>query len=139
MKRRVTGIGGVFFKSPNPKQLKEWYSNHLGIDSDQYGGKFMWRAAEGSDELRTTVWSPMESETDYYQPSQREFMINYRVENLDELLKVLKSEGVQQIGEMQSFEYGKFAWIMDPDGTKIELWEPKAENLFHEPPMTKSA
>jgi predicted enzyme related to lactoylglutathione lyase len=139
MKKRVTGIGGVFFKSKNPKLTKEWYSKHLGIESDKYGSKFLWNSTNTeAEQMGTTVWSPMESDTKYYAPSEREFMINYRVENLVALLAELKTEGVEQIGEMESFEYGKFAWIMDPDGTKIELWEPANESLFHEPPFVKS-
>jgi len=135
----VTGIGGVFFKSKNPKLTKEWYSKHLGIESDKYGSKFLWNSTNTeAEQMGTTVWSPMESDTKYYAPSEREFMINYRVENLVALLAELKTEGVEQIGEMESFEYGKFAWIMDPDGTKIELWEPANESLFHEPPFVKS-
>lgn len=139
MKKRATGIGGVFFKSKNPKLTKEWYSKHLGIESDKYGSKFLWNSTNTeAEQMGTTVWSPMESDTKYYAPSEREFMINYRVENLVALLAELKTEGVEQIGEMESFEYGKFAWIMDPDGTKIELWEPANESLFHEPPFVKS-
>lgn len=139
MKKRVTGIGGVFFKSKNPKLTKEWYSKHLGIESDKYGSKFLWNSTNtDAKQMGTTVWSPMENDTKYYAPSEREFMINYRVENLVALLAELKTEGVSQIGEMESFEYGKFAWIMDPDGTKIELWEPANEALFHEPPFIKS-
>lgn len=122
----------------NPSELKNWYSKHLGINSDQYGSKFVWRAAQGKEDLLTTVWSPMPADTTYYKPSERSFMINYRVEDLVELLKVLKKEGVEQVGEMETFEYGKFAWILDPDGTKIELWEPNDEFLFHEEPMIKA-
>lgn len=138
MKKRVVGIGGIFFKSKNPSELKTWYSKHLGIETDKYGGKFVWRPAEGEDDLRTTVWSPMPEDTTYYAPSGSSYMINYRVENLIELLRILKQEGVEQVGEMETYEYGKFAWILDPDGTKIELWEPKDEFLFHEDPMNKA-
>ncbi|GAB5540220.1 MAG: VOC family protein [Salibacteraceae bacterium] len=138
MKKRVIGIGGIFFKSQNPAKLKEWYSKHLGIDSDQYGSKFVWRAAEGAEMLKTTVWSPMPEDTDYYDPGDQRHMINYRVSNLVELLQVLKSEGVEQVGKMEEYEYGKFAWVLDPDGVKVELWEPSEESLFHEPPMIKS-
>ncbi|MDC1221517.1 VOC family protein [Salibacteraceae bacterium] len=139
MKNRVTGIGGIFFKSKDPKKVKDWYSKHLGIESDQYGSKFLWKSTDEKKEtLGTTVWSPMGMDTDYYSPSDREFMINYRVENLEELLEVLESEGVAQVGKMETYDYGKFAWIMDPDGTKIELWEPKNESMFHDPPYVKS-
>lgn len=124
MKKRVTGIGGVFFKTQNQEKLKDWYRDHLGIDSDKYGFTFKWRDYEDKEAPGTTVWSPFPADTDYYSPSDKDYMINYRVENLVELLQVLKSEGVQIVGEMEEYEYGKFAWVMDPEGRKIELWEP---------------
>lgn len=139
MKKRVIGLGGIFFKSKDPKKTKEWYANHLGIESDQYGSKFLWKSTDEENEvLGTTVWSPMDNETDYYKPSESEFMINYRVEDLESLMTTLKSEGVEQIGEIETYEYGKFGWIMDPDGKKIELWEPINESMFHSPPYVKS-
>jgi len=138
MEKRVTGLGGVFFKAKDPEKIKQWYARHLGIESDQYGGKFVWRAAEDGENLRLTAWSPFPETTDYYQPGSKEYMFNYRVENLKALLEVLRSEGVQIIGEMQVFEYGKFAWIMDPEGAKIELWEPVDGPLIS-PPMNKSS
>ncbi|MHA6278821.1 VOC family protein [Salinimicrobium sp. CAU 1759] len=122
MKKRVTGIGGIFFKTKDPKTTKDWYNKHLGLNTDQWGSTFWWKDKEGSD--CSTQWSPMKNDTDYYEPSKKQFMINYRVENLEELLEELKKEGVEIVGEMQTFEYGKFGWIMDPDGNKIELWEP---------------
>ena len=122
MKSRVTGIGGVFFKSKDPKATKEWYKNHLGLNTDQYGCTFWWKDQEGND--CSTQWSPFKSDTDYFAPSKKSFMINYRVENLKELLEVLQKEGVQVIGEMEEYDYGKFGWILDPEGNKIELWEP---------------
>lgn len=122
MKKRVTGIGGIFFKSTDPDASKEWYRKHLGFDTDQWGCTFWWKDKNGQD--CSTQWSPFPKDTDYYAPSPKDFMFNYRVENLEELLKVLKAEGVTIIGEMQTYEYGKFGWIMDNDGNKIELWEP---------------
>ncbi len=122
--KRVTGIGGVFFKCDDPSKMKEWYQNHLGIKSDQYGGKFVWRDHQDKEKECITAWSPFPKDTEYYAPSKKDFMFNYRVENLEELLKVLKEEGVQIVGEMETYEYGKFGWIMDPEGNKIELWEP---------------
>ncbi len=122
MKKRVTGIGGIFFKTKDPKTTKDWYNKHLGLNTDQWGSTFWWKDKEGND--CSTQWSPMNEDTDYYEPSKKQFMINYRVENLEELLEELKKEGVEIVGEMQTFEYGKFGWIMDPDGNKIELWEP---------------
>lgn len=125
MKKRVTGIGGIFFKSKDPKASREWYHKHLGIQcSDEYGGMFEWRKTSNPEETGFTVWSPFEEKTEYFQPSKKDFMFNYRVENLEELLKVLKEEGVEIVGEMQEFEYGKFGWILDPEGNKVELWEP---------------
>ena len=124
MKKRVTGLGGIFFKSKDNEKLKKWYAKHLGIPAGQYGHNFEWRDNDDPKKKGLTVWNPFEGETKYFQPSERDFMINYRVENLVELLDVLKEEGVKIAGEMQEFEYGKFAWIMDCDGNKIELWEP---------------
>ncbi|MCP5052903.1 MAG: VOC family protein [bacterium] len=124
MMKRVTGIGGVFFKSKDPEKIKEWYKTHLGIKSDQYGGMFQWRKYSDPEQTGCTVWSPFKDDTTYFEPSGKPFMVNYRVKDLEKLLEVLKEEGVQIAGEMESYEYGKFAWIVDPDGTKIELWEP---------------
>src|SRR5688572_8128204 len=125
--KRVTGIGGVFFKTEDPKKIKEWYGKHLGLPVDDYGASFRWIDVDNKEAV--TAWNPFKTDTEYFQPSQKQFMFNYRVENLVELLKVLKEEGVQIVGEMQEFSYGKFGWIMDPDGNKIELWEPKDEGL----------
>jgi len=121
--KRVTSLGGIFFKCKDPKQIREWYRDHLGFKTDDYGANFEWRHADDPNKKGTTVWSPFKESTDYFKPSEKEFMINFRVENLEELLKILKEEGVEQIGEMQVYEYGKFAHIMDPEGNKIELWE----------------
>ncbi len=122
--KRVTGIGGIFFKSKDPKQTYEWYSKHLGIECNEYGASFEWREKEDKEQIGTTAWSIFNNNTDYFNPSEKEFMFNYRVDNLVELLKVLKEEGVTIVGEIQEFSYGKFGWILDPDGNKIELWEP---------------
>jgi predicted enzyme related to lactoylglutathione lyase len=127
MKKRVTAIGGIFFKSDNPEESKDWYRKHLGIESDKYGGAFEWRHSQDPDKKGYTAWSVFDSQTEYTKPSTKEFMINYRVENLEELLKTLEKEGVEIVGKMESFEYGKFGWIMDPNGIKIELWEPNDE------------
>lgn len=125
--KRVTGIGGLFFKSENPEQTKAWYQKHLGIKSGQYGGTFEWRHAEDERKKGYTAWGPFNKDTDYFAPSDKEFMFNYRVADLEKLLEVLKEEGVEIVGEMEVYDYGKFGWIMDPDGQKIELWEPVDE------------
>ncbi|MGB1312402.1 MAG: VOC family protein [Bizionia paragorgiae] len=122
MKKRVTGIGGIFFKTEDPKASKDWYKKHLGFDTDDYGSTFWWKDKAGND--CSTQWSPFKKDSEYFEPSKKDFMFNYRVENLKELLDTLKDEGVTIIGEMQEFEYGKFGWILDNDGNKIELWEP---------------
>lgn len=124
MKKRVTGIGGVFLKAKDPEKTKEWYRKHLGIQSGKYGGTFEWRHAGDATKKGFTAWSIFNSDTDYTKPSTKDAMINYRVENLEELLAALKKEGVEIVGEMESYEYGKFGWVMDPNGYKIELWEP---------------
>lgn len=120
--RRVTGIGGFFFKAENPTELKNWYKKHLGLHTDDYGCTFWWKNKEGED--CSTQWSPFKSDTSYFEPSQKQFMQNFRVENLERLLESLKEEGVEVLGEMQVFDYGKFASILDLEGNKIELWDP---------------
>lgn len=122
MKKRVTGLGGFFFKTENPGAIKEWYGKHLGLPVDDYGCTFWWKDKEGND--CSTQWSPFSKDTSYFQPSEKPFMMNFRVENLVELLETLKSEGVTVVGEIEEYEYGKFGWILDPEGNKIELWEP---------------
>lgn len=120
--KRVTGLGGFFFKSENPNQIKDWYKNHFEIPVDNYGWAFWWKDKEGND--CSTQWSPFEANTTYFQPSEKQFMMNFRVDNLEALLAVLKEEGVTIVGEMESYDYGKFGWILDPEGNKVELWEP---------------
>lgn len=122
MKKRVTGIGGLFFKTKNPKASKAWYKKHLGFNTDDYGSTFWWKDKEGKD--ASTQWSPFKDNTKYFEPSKKDFMFNYRVENLKELLTTLKEEGVTIVGKMEEYDYGKFGWILDNDGNKIELWEP---------------
>lgn len=121
--KRVTGIGGIFFKCNDPEKLRAWYHKHLGLNTDKYGTSFEWRRTDSPEQKGFTVWSTFPADTKYFQPSTREFMINFRVENLDRLLEELKSEGITIVGEIEKHDYGKFAHIMDPEGTKIELWE----------------
>ena len=120
--KRVTGIGGLFFKTKNPTELKEWYKNHLGFNTDDWGCTFWWK--DEQNKKASTQWSPFKNDTTYFSPSTKEYMFNYRVENLIELLNKLKTEGITIIGEVEEYDYGKFGWILDPDGNKIELWEP---------------
>jgi len=122
MKKRVTGIGGLFFKTTDPEATREWYKTHLGMDTNQWGCTLWWKDMDGKE--CSTQWSPFPKDTKYFSPSDKSYMFNYRVENLEELLQVLKEEGVTIIGEMETYEYGKFGWILDNDGNKIELWEP---------------
>ena len=125
--KRVTGIGGVFFKSKDPKALGAWYREHLGIDVQDWGGAaFAWQGPDNPEGVGTTVWSPFQADTQYFAPSAAPFMINYRVEDVRALLAVLRTEGVQIEGEVQESEFGTFGWIVDPDGNKLELWQPPA-------------
>lgn len=125
--KKVTALGGIFFKCQNPEATREWYNKHLGFNTDQYGTSFEWRHADDPDKKGYTVWSPFKNETSYFSPSGREFMINLRVENLDWLLEELKKEGIEQVGDTEVYDYGKFAWILDPNGVKLELWQPVDE------------
>lgn len=122
--KKVTGIGGVFFKCKNPKALKEWYGKHLGINTDKYGTSFEWRLSGDSSRKGYTQWSPFNESTKYFAPSEKEFMINYRVEDLDYLAKELKSGGVTILDSIEVYDYGKFLHILDLEGNKVELWEP---------------
>jgi predicted enzyme related to lactoylglutathione lyase len=121
--KKVTGIGGIFFKCQDPKKIKDWYRKYLGIDAGDYGFNFDWNI-EPDPSKGSTVWSPFKQETTHFNPSTKDFMINYRVENLVELIKELKKEGVPLLDEMEDSTYGKFVHLMDPEGNKIELWEP---------------
>ncbi len=120
--KRVTGIGGIFFKSIDPKKTKDWYKNHLGLNTDEYGCTFWWKDEEGNK--CSTQWSPFAKDTSYFEPSKKEFMMNFRVDDLVALMETLKEEGVTVIDKIEEYEYGKFGWIIDPEGNKIELWEP---------------
>lgn len=120
--KRVTGIGGVFFKSKDPKALVAWYAKHLGLKTDTYGCTFWWKDKNGND--CSTQWSPFKDDTAYFHPSEKPFMQNFRVDDLERLLESLKQEGVTVVGDPESYDYGKFGWILDPEGNKIELWEP---------------
>lgn len=122
--KKVTGIGGIFFKCKDPKKMREWYQNHLGFNTNQYGSVFEWRQGSDSTKKGFTQWSPFSEKTKYFEPSTKDFMINYRVENLENLIEQLKNEGVTILDSIENYDYGKFAHIMDMEGNKIELWEP---------------
>jgi predicted enzyme related to lactoylglutathione lyase len=122
--KKVTGIGGVFFKCKNPQAIKEWYKTHLGFNTDTYGAGFHWLHSEDPTQHGFTQWSPFEEKTSYFAPSEKEFMINYCVENLELLVEELKAEGVTILDEIATYDYGKFVHILDLEGNKIELWQP---------------
>ena len=122
--KKVTGIGGIFFKCKDPEEMKQWYAKHLGLETGQYGTSFEWREANEGGKKGVTQWSPFNEHTTYFDPSEKGFMINYRVENLEALLEELIKEGVTIVDAMETYEYGKFVHILDPEGNKIELWEP---------------
>lgn len=125
--KRVTGIGGIFFKSRDPKALGAWYRTHLGIEVEAWGGAaFRWKGLDNPDGVGTTAWSPFAEDTDYFAPGTAPFMINYRVEDLHALLAALRAVGVQVDERVEESEYGKFGWVIDPEGNKLELWQPPA-------------
>jgi predicted enzyme related to lactoylglutathione lyase len=121
---KVTGIGGIFFKSKDPGKTKEWYGSNLGLSIDLYGSVFEFRNANNPDQVNYLRWGSFPEKTDYFDPSKKEFMINYRVQNLEGLVKKIKSNGVTILDSIVNYEYGKFVHIMDLEGNKIELWEP---------------
>lgn len=122
--KKVTGIGGIFFKCKDTNKMNEWYKTHLGFDTSQYGTNFEWRQAEDPTKKGSTQWSPFAETTNYFEPSTKDFMINYRVENLEALVEQLKNEGVTIVDKIEGSEYGKFVHIIDVEGNKVELWEP---------------
>jgi predicted enzyme related to lactoylglutathione lyase len=123
--KKVTGIGGVFFKCKDTEKINEWYKKHLGFDTSKYGTTFEWRQGEDTTNKGLTQWSPFPESTKYFDPSTKDFMINYRVEDLEKLVEQLKMEGVTIVDKIEDSEYGKFVHIVDIEGNKIQLWEPK--------------
>ncbi|MDR0927575.1 MAG: VOC family protein [Ignavibacteria bacterium] len=121
---KVTGIGGIFFIANNPDKLNKWYNVNLGLEVNDYGSTFEFRNANNPDEINYLQWSAFAEDTDYFQPSKKDFMINYRVQNLEGLVEKLKSNGVTICDAIENYEYGKFVHILDLEGNKIELWEP---------------
>lgn len=126
---RVTMAGGIFFKAKDPAALQAWYQEHLGLEPYQAEGhvNLCWRDA-GTGEMGRTVWGPFPEETAYFDPGTRDFMFNYRVNDLDGLLENLKTAGITQVGELEEYPYGRFAWVLDPEGNKVELWQPIEED-----------
>ncbi|MBK7373922.1 MAG: VOC family protein [Saprospiraceae bacterium] len=122
--KKVTGIGGIFFKCKDPKAMRAWYATHLGLNTNEYGAVFEWRQGSDTSKKGFTQWSPFNEKTRYFEPSTKDFMINYRVENVEALIEELKKSGVTVVDTIESYEYGKFVHILDPEGNKIELWEP---------------
>jgi predicted enzyme related to lactoylglutathione lyase len=122
--KRVTGIGGIFFKCKDPKMVKQWYKKHLGLNTDNYGTNFEWRQAADIKKKGFTQWGPFSEKTKYFEPSTKDFMINFRVDNLEALVAELKKEGVTIHDSIVKLEYGKFVHIIDIEGNKVELWEP---------------
>jgi predicted enzyme related to lactoylglutathione lyase len=130
--KKVTGIGGVFFKSKDPKKISDWYGDNLGLVINPYGSVFEFRQGADPKKKGYTVWSPFKEDTEYFKPSEESFMVNYRVADLPALLEDLRGKGVEIVGEIEEFDYGKFAHILDPEGRKIELWEPVDEAFTKE-------
>jgi predicted enzyme related to lactoylglutathione lyase len=128
---RVTGIGGIFFRTKDPKAVKDWYGDNLGLAISEYGSSFEFRNANRPDEINYLQWSPFDENTDYFDPSDKEFMINYRVQNIEGLVKKLRDNGVTILDSIETYSYGKFVHILDLEGNKIELWEP-VDSVFTE-------
>lgn len=123
--RRVTGIGGIFFKARDAPALLAWYKRHLGIDVQAWGGtSFPWTGSDGKPVAGTTIWSVGSADADTFAPSQSSFMVNYRVEDARALAKLLKEDGCNVLDKIEESEYGTFAWVIDPEGNKVELWQP---------------
>lgn len=127
LKPKVTGIGGIFFRSKDPKASRAWYAANLGLAVNEYGSAFEFRNAHRPEEINYLNWSPFDENTEYFAPSEKEFMINYRVQNIEGLVAQLKENGVTVLDEIVNYDYGKFVHIMDLEGNKIELWEPVDE------------
>ena len=123
--QRVTGIGGIFFKARDAEGLREWYRKHLGLPIADWGGvSFDGREAGPGERQTHTIWSVFSGDTRYFEPSTSPFMINYRVDDLDAILAALRAEGCEVDARIEESEFGRFGWVMDPEGNKLELWEP---------------
>jgi len=133
VRKRVVGVGGIFFKAKKPKELSDWYRKHLGIKTQENVALFTWQPRKSSKRVGYTVWSIFPHDTSYFHSKKRQFMINYRVKNLDKLLAELRREGVRVDRRTENLEYGRFGWVTDPEGNRIELWEPPLTNKAPEP------
>ena len=125
--KKVTGLGGVFFKCDDPKAMNEWYTKNLGLPSSEYGTTFEWRQTDSPAIKGSTSWCTFPQDTKYFNPSAKPFMINYRVENIVALVEELKKDNVTIVDDISEYDYGKFVHVLDPEGNIIELWEPKDE------------
>ena len=125
---KVTGIGGIFFFTDSPKETREWYSKNLGLETNDYGSTFESRDVNKPEQINKLQWSPFKKGSEYFAPSKKEFMINYTVQNIEGLVERLKKNGVTVVDSIVTYDYGKFVHIMDPEGNKIELWEPIYKN-----------
>ncbi len=130
-KPKATGIGGIFFKCDSPEKMKDWYNKHLGLITNEYGSLFEFRNSDEPNDKSYLQWSPFPKSTKYLEPSEKEFMINYRVQNIEALVDELKKNGVTVLDEIETYEYGKFVHILDTENNKIELWEP-VDSVFTE-------
>ena len=122
--KKVTGIGGVFFKCKDPEKMKDWYKTHLGLNTGPYGASFEWYQEADGKKKGLTQWNPFKETTKYFEPSPKEFMINYRVDDLEALVEELKQNGVTIVDNIETYDYGKFVHILDMEGNKVELWQP---------------
>ncbi|MCK8490430.1 VOC family protein [Spirosoma sp. RP8] len=125
--KKVTGLGGIFFKCNDPQAMNEWYAKNLGLETSEYGTTFEWRQADDPAQKGSTTWAAFASDSEVFNPSAKPFMINYRVENLAALVEELKRDNVTIVDEIAEHDYGKFVHVLDPEGNIIELWEPKGE------------
>ncbi len=125
---KVTGIGGIFFFSDNPEATRKWYSENLGLETNPYGSSFESRDINKPDQINTLQWSPFKRGSSYFEPSKKEFMINYRVQQIEKLVDQLRESGTTILDSIATYDYGKFVHILDPEGNKIELWEPAEEH-----------
>ncbi|MFY0674332.1 MAG: VOC family protein [Bacteroidia bacterium] len=123
-KGKITGIGGIFFKCDDPDKMREWYGATFGFETDEYGAMFKSKDFEKPEKTNYLQWSTMSRNSKYFAPSKSQFMVNYRVENIEALVEQLKSDGVEVVDEIEEFDYGKFVHVLDPEGNKVELWEP---------------